>query len=247
MVTALIALALVAYGAALALLWRDRSVRPLLLLLSGSIATLAQPLWARLFGTPPALPGALLHLGSLSLSVGTIIGGGVLLGLPALVVFYGLRLRWWGRHYAACWGYFLFFVLVFLIVDAVGLRSQLAVFARPTLPTARLPEVLLHVALLAGTSFGMLYSFVVTRHYALRIALVPLLLSGLAAALLFNGILASPYWVVRFLQSRSTLSAVDRDRLVLGAVVITLALVLWGVHLLASALHANRRQGLKWR
>lgn len=249
MVQALNLLASAAYALALFTAWQDRSVRPLLLLLAGSGAMLGQPLWARLFGNTTNLTGSALQIGHLySLPYATIFLGGALLALPALVVSYGLRHHWWQQHYAASWVFFLLFVLFFLILDTIGLDNHIAIFARPQLDSIILLASLLQVLLLAGVSFGLLYSFVVTRHYALRIALLPLLLSGLAATFLFNGILASPFWVASFIEQRSSLTgSILPEQLILVAAVVAIALVLWGIHLLASGLHEGRLQRLQWR
>lgn len=249
MVPALTVLVIAAYAVAAFLLYRDRSLRPLLLLISGSLATLIQPLLVRLFGNDLDVPGNVLRFGTnYSVPVWTFLGGGVLLAVPPLVVAYGLRHRWWGRHYAANWSFFVAFVLFFLVIDALDLRSKTELFARPEVPDGRLLQSMFHIVLLSGVSFGMLYSFVATRHYALRVAIVPLLLSGVGATLLFNGILASPFWVARFLSRTSTLRALPiPSRLVVGSVFIALLLILWSIHLLASGLHAGRRQQLQWR
>jgi len=177
------------------------------------------------------------------LPIWTIVGGGVVLALPALVVFYGLRHHWWGLHYAWAWGFFLAFTLYFLFVTGLETRYNVTLFTRPRLPDGGAIEGLLTAVLLAGISFGLLYAFVTTRHYSLQIAVVPLLASGLAASTLLIGLLCSPFWVARLLYERANL----RDQLVLGAALVSLLLVLWAVHLLASGLHAGRRQRLQWR
>jgi hypothetical protein len=228
------------YAGALYLIYADRSVRPLLLLLAGSVATLLQPLWGRLYGTGPSLPGSVIRVGeSVTFPLWTLVGGGVLLALPAFIVMHGLRHRWGVQHYAAAWGFFLAFILFFFVVDAFETRQGLAIFARPELPDADLPQSLLRALLLAGISFGLLYSFVSTRHYAMQIAFVPLLISGFAASLLLLGILCSPFWVARLLR--------QSDRVELVGAAIGVLLVLWAIHLLASGFHAGRQQRLQWR
>ena len=240
MVPLLAILTLAAYAAAAYLYWSDRSVRPPLLLVAGSVATFAQPLWSRLFASAPDVPGNVLRIGtSFMVPIWTILGGGVLLALPALIIVYGLRHGWWGQHYAAAWGFFLSFVLFFLIVGALEVRSGITLFALPQLPEDGLAETLFQSMLLAGISFGLLYTFVSTRHYALQIAFVPLLLSGLAASLLLLGILCSPLWVANLLD--------QPGRVILVSAAVSLALVLWAIHLLASGLHAGRQQRLQWR
>lgn len=240
MVPLLVFLSLAAYAVAAYLLWVDRSIRPLLLLLAGSISTLSQPLWARLFANKPIVPGNIIRVGALfDVPFWTVVGGGVLLAIPVLFVLYGLRHRWWVQHYATAWGFFICFVLFFLIVEAFLARSRIVLFSHPRLPQGGLAETILQAVLLAGISFGLLYTFVSTRHYALQIALLPMLLSGLATSLLLFGVLCSPYWVARFLN--------QSDRIMLASAAVSVLLVLWAIHLLASGLHAGRQQRLQWR
>lgn len=233
-------LVLAAYIVALYLFWADKSLRPLLLLFAGSGAMVAEPLWHRLFGSTPHVPGSVIQIGTFFvLPLWTLIGGGVIIAVPALVVLYGMRHRWWNLHYASAWIYFALFVLYFMVVDVWQVRSSLRLFADPQLPSRSLVEALFQALLLAGVSFGMLYTFVSTRHYALQIAVIPLLLSGIASGLLLFGILCSPFWVARLLQ--------QSDRIQLVSAGISVILVLWGVHLLARGLHAGRLQHLQWR
>lgn len=240
MVPLLFVLAFAAYAVAAYLFWADHSLRPLLLLLAGTFATLSQPLWARLFGNSAAVPGNIVRIGeSFIVPFWTVIGGGVLLALPVLFVLYGLRHRWWSQHYATAWGFFIFFVLFFLFAEVLQNRSNVVLFARPILPQGGLVETLLQAVLLAGISFGLLYTFVSTRHYALQIALAPMLLSGFATSLLLIGVLCSPYWVARLLD--------QSDRVLLAGAGVSLLLVLWAIHLLASGLHSGRTQRLQWR
>lgn len=244
MVSLLTGLSLIAYIAAVSIYWTDKTLRPPLLLLAGSVATLAQPLWSFLLGAAPRISGSVIIVGSsYILPFWTFLGGGVVLALPALVVFYGLRHHWWGLHYAWAWTFFLAFMLFFLVFTALEGRYDVLLFARPDITNSGLLGALLQAALLAGTSFGLLYSFVTTRHYGLQIAVLPLLGSGLAAAFVLIGVLSSPFWVAHLLHQRAHLS----DRIVLGSAIVSLLLVLWAVHLLASGLHAGRRQRLQWR
>ncbi len=240
MMPGLAALTLIAYVVAVYLLWTDRSLRPLLLLLSGSIATLPQPLWGRLLGGVSNVPGNVIRFGETAMvPFWTMLGGGVLLAIPPLVVAYGLRHGWWRQHYVAVWAFFLTFVLFFLSVEALQSRSNIELFARVELPRAPRAESLLNAALLAGISLGLLYTFVATRHFGLQMAVMPLLAAGLAASLLLIGILCSPFWVARLLD--------QPERIVLVGAAVSAALVLWAIHLLASGLHINRHQHLQWR
>jgi len=186
------------------------------------------------------VPGNVIRFGETAMvPFWTVLGGGVLLAIPPLVVAYGLRHGWWRQHYVAVWAFFLTFVLFFLSVEALQSRSNIELFARVELPRAPRAESLLNAALLAGISLGLLYTFVATRHFGLQIAVMPLLAAGLAASLLLIGILCSPFWVARLLD--------QPERIVLVGAAVSAALVLWAIHLLASGLHINRHQHLQWR
>jgi hypothetical protein len=240
MMAGLAAITLIAYALALYLYWADRSLRPLLLLLSGSVAELIQPLWSRLLGGSPNVPGNVISFGErVIVPFWTVLGGGVLLAIPPLIVVYGLRHGWWRQHYVAVWAFFLTFVLFFLGVEVVQERSNVALFARAILPQEPRVESLLNAVLLAGISLGVLYSFVSTRHFAFQIAILPLLGAGLAASFLLIGILSSPFWVARLLD--------QPDRIMLIGAAVSAALVLWAIHLLAGGLHINRHQHLQWK
>lgn len=236
----LVLLVLVIYVLAVVLLWRERSLRYLLMLLAGHLAMLLTPLWQRLYEIDPAQGVRLPSLAGVEFSWPIIIGGGPLLALPTLVFYYGLRHRWWPRHYAAIWMGFATFIAYFIIVERL-LESSGTVLVAQSLIIADtpIPGALIQAVLLAGVSLGMLYVLVSTRHYGLDVAILALLLSGIVASLLFLGIFASPLWVAGLLGQDGLFAT--------GAALVSLLLVLWGVHLLASGLHAGRSQQLLWR
>lgn len=236
----LVLVTILIYAGALALLWLERSLRYLLLLIAGHLAMLLTPLWQRVYRITPVDGAALELLGRIEVPWALLLGGGPLLALPALAFYYGLRHRWWPRHYAAIWLGYAVFVIYFLLIEALLERSGAGLFSNTLLVRdTLLPATVVQAVLLSGVSLGMLYTLVSTRHYALEVAVVPLLLCGIIAALLFLGIFASPLWVSALLGQSGLI--------VTAAGGVSLALVLWGVHLLASGLHANRRQQLLWR
>lgn len=231
----------VVYAIAIGLLWYERSLRYLLMLFAGLLAMLLTPLWQRIYAfssevTRPQLLG-LFRLPSLAV----LLGGGTLLALPPLVFYYGLRHRWWPRHYATIWLGYVAFVIYFLLIERLLDGSGAALFSDAlVVGDTAVPAALIQAVLIGGVSLGMLYALVSTRHYALEVAVLPLLLSGIVSAFLFLGIFASPLLVSGYL--------LDGQRIfVMIAALVSLALVLWGVHLLASGLHAGRRQQLLWR
>lgn len=236
----LVLVTILIYAAAVALLWREGSLRYLLLLFAGHLAMLLTPLWQRVYQIAPTVGSGFTLLGRFEIGWALLLGGGPLLALPALAFYYGLRHRVWPRHYAAIWLGYALFVIYFLLVEGLLERGGSGLFSDTLLvDDTILPAGVVQAVLLSGVSLGMLYTLVSTRHYALQVALAPLLLSGVVASLLFLGIFASPLWVSALLGQGGLLVTL--------AGFVSLALVLWGVHLLASGLHANRRQQLLWR
>lgn len=236
----LLIITVLAYSAALLLLWRERSLRYLLMLLAGHVTMLLTPIWQRIYAIDTVDGASLAQLGRFELPWSLIIGGGTLLALPPLIFRFGLRRRWWPRHYAAIWLGYLVFVIYFLLVERLLASSGVQLFTDAlVVGNTSIPASIIQAVLIGGVSLGMLYALVSTRHYALEVALLPLLLSGIVSSLLFLGIFASPLWVAGLLAQSGLL--------VTSGALVSLALVLWGVHLLASGLHAGRRQQLLWR
>lgn len=236
----LVVVTLGVYALAIALLWLDRSLRYLLTVLAGHLAMLLVPLWERLYGVDPTAGPQIPILGSIELSWPVVIGGGAVLALPVIVFFAGIRHKLWPRHYAAIWLGYGVFVLYFLLVDWLLERSGASLLTPAALVAGTpVPPVLVQAVLVAGASLGMLYALISTRHYSLSVALLLILLSGLVASLVFLGIFASPLWAAGFLGQSSTVVA--------AGALVSLLLVLWGVHLLAAGLHSARRQQLVWR
>jgi hypothetical protein len=230
----------VSYGFALFLLWRERTLRYLLMLLSGHTVILLMPLWQWVYQATPMAADGLSLLNRFMIPWSLLIGGGPLLALPPLTFYYGLRHRWWSRHYLAIWISYIIFVMYFLFIEALLVRNGTILFADTlVIGNTSVPAEIIQALLFGGVSLGMAYSLVSTRHYALSVAVVPLLLSGAVSALLFLGIFASPLWVAGLLEQSGLI--------VIGGALVSLGLVFWGVHLLASGLHAGRRQQFVWR
>lgn len=234
----LVTLAIYAVGAFL--VWQARSARFALLLVAGHLAMLLTPLWQRLYGLD-SLDGRLLSIfGAYRVPLPVLIAGGALLAFPVMLFNYGLRRRLWPRHYAAIWAGYGAFVVYFLLIDRLLQASGSALFDDSSVAAVtRLPASLVQAMLIAGVAVGMLYAMVSTRHYGLEAALLPLLLSGVASSLVFLGVFGSPLWVAGLLRQSGLVA--------FAGGLVCLALVLWGVHLLASGLHAGRRQQFVWR
>jgi hypothetical protein len=234
---------LLVYGLAIFLFLREGTLRYLLVLLAGHIAMLSTPLWARLYRFVITEETGLSIFGLAQVPWNLVLGGGVLLVLPALIFYYGLRHGFWACHYAALWGTYIVFALYFLVYERLfaGLIS-LQGSVLEVLDDTPFPAPFMIALLLAGVSLGIVYVVVSTRHFAFHIAVMPLLLSGLISMLVFLGIFASPLWIISLIG----LTEVSMWA-IWGGILISLGLVLWGIHLLASVLHAGRSQHFVWR
>jgi hypothetical protein len=236
----LVLLTLLVYALAGYLLWRERTLCYLLALLGGHFAMLLTPIWQRAYAISPAITGGLSLPGGYEVPWPLFLGGGALVALPALAFYFGLRHRWWPRHYAVIWAAYAVFLVYFALIEALLERAGSPFFTDTLLVRDTIvPASLVQAALLAGVSLFILYTMVSTRHYALQVSIVPLLLSGIVGSLLFLGILAAPLWVAGLLDQSGVIMTV--------AAIVTLALIAWGVHLLANGLHAGRQQQLVWR
>ncbi len=231
---------LAVYGLTGYLVWRERSYCYALALFAGHLAMLLTPLWQRAYAVTPLMEGGLSLFGRYNVPWALLLGGGAIMALPAIAFYYGLRHRWWPRHYAIIWAGYAVFVVYFALIEAILERAGTSLFTSTLLLADTIvPASLAQALLLGGVSLGILYTMVSTRHYALEVALLPLLFSGIAASILFLGIFASPLWVAGLLNQQGWIITI--------AALVSLALVLWGVHLLANGLHSGRFQQLIWR
>lgn len=234
----LIVFSLLAYALAALLLWRERAWRAPLVLVAGSLAVLSLPFWMQLYRVVPGR-GSVLDALNVSTGVAAVFGG-PLVALPALLYCAGLGQRWWTRHYALVWIAYAASVLYFLFVGRAMVNE--GVVPNITLLGSRENFVLALLALLmAGVSLVMIYTLVSTRDYDPLRATLFVALSGVAAMVLFWGLLGSPLWATPLLGLR-TLPSVA----VLGIAAVCALLAFWGVHLVASILHAGRRREFRW-
>ena len=233
----LILFSLLAYALAALLLWRERAWRAPLVLVAGSLTVLNLPFWMQLYRV--LARGNVLDALDVSTTVALLFGG-PLVALPVLLFCAGLSMRWWSRHYAVVWGAYIVFVLYFLLVGRFMVGAGLV--PSLTLLGSRETVVLSVLALLmAGVSLGILFTLVSTRDYSPLLSILVVSISGIIATLLFWGLLGSPLWAVRFLGVSSLPRLV-----ILGLTLLSALLVLWGVHLIASVLHAGRRHEFRW-
>lgn len=234
----LITFSLLAYALAALLLWRERAWRAPLVLVAGSLVVLVLPFWMQLYHMLPEGRSVLSAL-SISASVAAVFGG-PLIALPVLFFCAGLRQHWWTKNYAYVWAAYIVFVGYFLLLGRAMVVQ--GVVPALTLLGSRQSIVLSLLALLmAGVCLSIVFTLVSSRDYGAVASVVAIAVSGVLAMVLFWGLLGSPLWATRLL-GVSGLS--DRVALVLAGVCGLL--ILWGVHLLASVLHAGRRREFRW-
>lgn len=238
MAALLILFSLLAYALAALLLWRERTWRAPLLLVAGALTVVLLPFWFYLYRMVPVQSQA-ADLLRVDTTIATIFGGPLVV-LPVLLFCAGLSQRLWSRHYGFIWIAYAIFTLYFLLLVTILIEIDIL----PSLALLGLREqiVLVIVALLlAGVGLSIVFTLIGTRDYPIIVAVLAVTVSGLLGTALFWGLLGSPLWAVRFFGFAS-LPPTAALALLAG----TALLVVWGVHLIASVLHAGRRLGFTW-
>lgn len=222
-------LTFVCYGAALYLWWQERSWNYLIALVAGHLAALLDPLWQWLYGVEfgPSLVVWRELLGY-PLPLAVLIASAWFYTLPALVVFYLYRHRWWFSSYIAALLTYVIFLLYHLLLQSLGTRSGVWRFVRTDPLPFNIAPPLLSAIMAALVSLVMLYILLATHRYGLLSLLLVVLPSVLLASLLVHGLLGAPLWVPVLLNAQ-------RWALTIGTAG-TLALLIWAVHLNAAGI-----------
>lgn len=240
MQAAIILLTLVAYALAAYLWWRDGSPNYLIALFAGQLGTLFAPLWQFLyrFAYTPDYGDLLAFVGHSLPSV--FFFGGWLMVLPALIVFYLHRARWWFPGYATSLLTFVLFIVYHLLLEIVGVRLHLWSYDQALVLPFGLPVTLLSALMNGLTSLALLSVLLLTRRYGIASLLTILLPAPLVLSLFVNGLLGAPLYTALFLQSQNLASGWASTIGALG----TLGLLLWAAHTIASVIqgqNADRR------
>jgi hypothetical protein len=222
-------LTLLCYGVAVWLGMRERSWSYLLALIAGQLAALLDPLWQRLYGFAfdPGLGIARQILGG-PLPTAVFWSSAWFYTLPALVVLYLYRHRWWFSSYTAALLTYGVFLLYHLLIQSLGRASGVWRFLRTDPLPFNIAPPLLSAILGALVSLMLLYMLLATHRYSLISLAAIVLPSALLCSLLVHGVLGAPLWVPVLLNAQ-------RWALMLGTVG-TLALVVWAVHIGASGI-----------
>ncbi|HWQ14665.1 MAG TPA: hypothetical protein VNL77_17845 [Roseiflexaceae bacterium] len=230
-------LTLGAYGLASYLAWQERAPAYVVALAGGHLASLASPLWQALYGFSYDRDLAPLYAWQRSTEIVYALPRPVFLAawtlvLPALVIFFLYRRRWWYTGYLTGLLTLALFVLYHLLVETVGVRAGWWSYTSAApLPLGVSPVTL--AAIMNGlVSLGVLAALLLTRHYTLGSQLLFLLPVPLALAFVVHGLLGAPLYTVLLLRAQSWAGVIGMAG--------TLGLLAWGAHIVASGMAAQR-------
>ena len=236
MPTLIILITIVFYGAALYLWLQQRSYRYTIALIGGHLTVLLEPVWQRLYNYVYGISTSII-LWEHQIPMYMVVGASWIITAPALGLFFAQRQRWWPRHYAA--GILAYIGLCFyhLLVLSIGRSARLWQFTEQAQGWGN--DYVIFLALFGGlVSLFILYALVATRYYAAEMGVPVLLGSIFGAPILVYGLLGAPFWVAMIIDTSPLFLRV--------AVVVTLLLLAWGVHLACWGLHASRQQQVRW-
>lgn len=225
MIALAILVTIVCYALAGFLWYQQRAPIYLLCLISGHLAAFASPLWNLLYGVQfsPNLETIQALMGE-TVPTAVLIASAWYYPLPAALVLFLFTTRWWFPGYLSAIITFLIFLLYHLLIETVGLRSNMWAADWPTLPLG-LPGALLPATMAGVISFGMLYVLLSTYRYALLSLALVIIPAVLGISLLVRGILGSPVWVALLLDGVTWAITIG--------MICVLALLAWAVHIVA--------------
>lgn len=228
MEVAALLLLVVCYGVAGYLAWAQRTPIYLIVILSGHLSALASPLWRSVYNFDYSL--SLLSVRALldqPLPRSLILAAGWFYPLPAMVIYFLYRTRWWFPGLLTSILTFLTFLLYHLVIETLGLRQALWTYREVALPLGFSAPLL--TAVMTGlVSFGVLYAMLAADRYAWQSMLIALLPVTLILSLLINGLLAAPFLLTRMFSTEPLAETIG-----LG---ITLALLLWAWQIMTSGI-----------
>jgi hypothetical protein len=239
-------IAIVAYGLAIYLWWREHVPNYFIALLGGHLAVLLSPVWQALYGftynenfvvfyrigTGSQLQ-ALARLQAYALPRPVFLGAWMIMLAPVLV-FYLFRHRWWFPGYLSSLLTFVLFVLYHLLLETIGIRQGWWSYNGAVLPLG-LNQPLLAALMNGLVSLSALAALLLTRRYSLTSLLVIVLPIPLALTLLVHGLLGAPLYTALLLDAQSWAGAIG--------LIGTLGLLASGVHIVAGSLEQPR----EWR
>lgn len=228
------------YGLAIFLWVREGSPNYVVALLGGHLATLLSPFWQALYGFSydPTMAAiyrlsiderlqSLTRLQEYALPRPVFLGGWLNI-LPALLVFYLYRHRWWFPGYVTNVLTFTLFVVYYMLVEVIVQRQGWLLYHNSVLLPLGVPQLLLSAIMNGLVGLGTLAAILLTRRYSLASLLWIVMPIPFALSLLVHGLLGAPLYTALILQAQSWAGAIG----LLG----TLGLLLSGAHIIAGSL-----------
>ncbi|MFV9505011.1 MAG: hypothetical protein AB4911_10660 [Oscillochloridaceae bacterium umkhey_bin13] len=221
-------LLVVCYALAAYLAWAQRTPIYLIALLSGHLSALASPLWRTFYNFDYSL--GLMSVRALfdqALPRSLILAAGWFYPLPAMIVYFLYRTRWWFPGLLTGILTFLIFLLYHLLIETLGLRQGLWSYRETALPLGLSAPIL--ASLMTGmVSYGLLYAMLVADRYSWQSMLLALLPITLVLSILINGLLGAPFLLTTLFSDEPLASTIG-----LG---LTLALLLWAFQIITSGI-----------
>ncbi|NJN66360.1 MAG: hypothetical protein HC884_06425 [Chloroflexaceae bacterium] len=223
-------------GAALYLWWHQRTPIYLLALISGSIGSLVSPLWPLLYGSTYASGMTVFYeLFGLTLSQPVVMAASWFYPVPALVVLYLYRLRWWLPGYLPAIFTYLIFLFYHVLIEVVGLNLNIWSYQASyrVLPLG-IAHWFLSALMAALISLALLYLLLLTLRQSWDSMGIVILPSLLLLNLLVRGLLGAPVWISLLFRSQSWAASIG--------MISTLALLAWALHIVAWGMSRVHRE-----
>ncbi|WP_129630178.1 hypothetical protein [Candidatus Oscillochloris fontis] len=228
MQTAAILLLLICYGAAGYLVWQQRNLIYLLVILAGHVGALLLPLWHLLYAGDSRLSLATFWATlSQPPTLTSILIAGWPHALPAIFVLLLYLTRWWFPGSLTGAMTYVVFLLYHLLIELIGLQSGLWPSRYSPLPFG-VPAPLFSAIMAALVSYALLYVLLSIYRYAWTSLILALLPTLLLLSLLVYGLLGAPLWIAL---------ALDGVPWAVGlGTASALALLLWAVQIVTGGI-----------
>lgn len=199
---ATVLLLILCYGLAVYLAWIEGAPVYLVTLAAGHASALASPLWRVLYGISYNLDLTVIQtlLGQ-PVPLPVLLGAGWYYPLPALIVYYLYTTRWWFPNAITGVVTAMIFLLFYLLVESLGLRTQVWAYDNIRLPLG-FTAPLLAAIMSALIAYGLLYVLLAVHRSAWPNMLLAILPAPLVLSLLVHGLLGAPLWLALLLDGQ---------------------------------------------
>ncbi len=219
-------LTIACYGAAIYLWWRWRTPLFFFALLAGHIGSLVSPLWPLLYNEIyTADMSTMVSFAGINLYKPIVIGSAWFYMLPALIVLFLYRLRWWFASYVMGLFTYAAFVFYHLLIELSGLNLGIWSYTNQSLLPFGIDHWILSTLMAALISFATLYILLLIIRFSWASMLALLLPAPLVFALIVRGLFGAPLWMSMLLDAESWAAAIG--------IICTLGLLAWAVHIVA--------------